>query len=152
MKKLFIPDDVEGYDQLWFIGDSFVATTYREFFKNDLNYDFFTKRNFDVSAYCNSKQSEKDQNIVRRLRNSLAVALTKNWKLPKYIVVILEGDIIDYLNYTNFGISGFYGDLLESVIKGFVAMIKTRKDQLPQKSKKATYPFIYWVAAPMHKI
>ena len=146
-----LTEDVSGYEQLWFIGDTFVATTYREHFKKEREYNFFCKENFEVSAYCRSRQSEKDQNIIRRIKNSLIGGLNKHWKLPKYIVVVLETDLIEFVDYTNFGISTLYGDLLEGIVKGFIDIINTRKTQLPKKAVKDDYPFIYWVSLPKHK-
>ena len=102
-------------------------------------------------AFCSSKQSDSDTNIVRRLKSSLATALNTNWKLPKYIVVILEADIIEYMDYTNFGISSIYGDILEAIIKEFMELITTRIEQLPTRARRPFYPFLYWAALPMHK-
>ena len=147
----FLTDDVSGYDQLWFIGDTFVATSFRQHFKKEREYSFFCKDHFDISAYCGSRQSEKDQNIVRRIKNSLIAGLNKHWKMPKYIVVVLDSDVIDFVDYKNFGISTMYGDLLESIIKGVVDIIDDRKKKLPAKAVKGEYPFIYWMCLPKHK-
>ena len=61
------------------------------------------KKNFEVTAFCSSRFTDKDPNIARRLLSSVTTALNKFWKLPKYICIVLENDIIDYLEYKNFG-------------------------------------------------
>ena len=146
-----LSDDVSGYENLWFIGDTFLATTFREHFKKEREYNFYCKENFDVSAYCSSRQCEKDQNIVRRIKNSLVAGLNKHWKLPKYLVILLDADIIDFLCYTNIGIAGFYGEIVESVIKCIREVISMRKESLPTKAVKQDFPYIYWVSLPQHR-
>ena len=145
------PLKIEGYEQLWLVGDNFVASTIREHFKKKDEYKFFIKEYFEVVAFCSSRFNDKDQNIIRRLKSTFATALSKYDKLPKYICIVLESDIIDFLEYSNVGISTFYGDMIESIVKSFNQMIEDRKRILPTKAKKVGYPQLYWVALPMHK-
>ena len=39
-----LSDKIKGYGELWFLGDNFVASTYRTNFKKIKDYDFFTKQ------------------------------------------------------------------------------------------------------------
>ena len=80
----------------------------------------------------------------------MAYALNKNPKLPKYVVVVCEADLIDYLGYANYGISGMYGTWLEFIAKEINDMLDTRFKSLPKKAKKSNEPFVYWVALPTH--
>ena len=133
------------------MGDNFVATTYRENFKKVRNYPFFTKKNYEITTFCNSRFSDKDTNILRRLKSAFIEGLNKYWKLPKYIIIILEDDLIEYLGYTNYGISKMYGDMLEYLVQEFDSLIKNRIELLPDKAKKPGYPYIYWMVSSIHK-
>ena len=92
-----------------------------------------------------------DQNILRRIKNSLAAGLDKEVKLPKFIVMILDSDIFEFIDFDGYGISSMIGDMLESLIKDLIEMIDDHKSKLPTKCKKEDYPFFYWIALPHHK-
>ena len=111
---------------------------------------FFIKSHFEFDHFCNSRFNSATKNILVRLQNTFASAVNKNSLLPKYIAVVLDEDIIDYLGYQDTGMSQIIGGMLHWILKQFKEIIQKRKDQLPVKSKRDTEPCVYWCLAPLH--
>ena len=139
-----------GYDSLWFLGDNFMASTYRWSFKKNKNKEFYIKEYFEVFPFCQSKYENADTNMLNRLRNSLLQGINEKSKLPKYIIVLLDDDLIEYLGYAGQGVSALLGDCVEWLCKEFTNLIDLAKSCLPTKASKTGYPQIYWVAPPHH--
>ena len=78
-------------------------------------------------------------------------ALNKHWKLPKYIAIVLDDDIINYVKFRGCGSAQMYGELLERLVQDINEHIRIRLTQLPKKAVKKDYPHIYWVALPQHQ-
>ena len=124
---------------------------YRSHFKNAHEENFYLKQNYDLVPICNSKYNSQDCNFLSRFNNTVASGLNKIDKLPKYMVMVLDDDLIRYVDFYNCGMSSLFGECLEWLITQVNKMIAKRKAQLPAKAVHDDYPFIYWVAAPMHK-
>ena len=89
--------------------------------------------------------------MLSRLRNTLATALSKRLLLLKFIVVILDANLLEWLSFEGCGVSNLIGKWVEWLAKEFNDMIKERKHVLPAKAKRDTHPQIYWVQAVQHK-
>ena len=63
-----------GEDLLWFIGDNFVAKTFRAHFKiySPPEEQLYIKANFEFVAFCSSKYNSPQENMLVRLQSSLA--------------------------------------------------------------------------------
>ena len=136
---------------MWIVGDNFTAKSYRAHFKLVTGRTFYIKENFEFSAFCNSRFNSANLNMLSRLQNTLAMAMnrTKTGLLPKYILVILDDDLITYLDFKQEGVATLLGSWIEWLVREFNKVIKARKEQVPMKCKKADTCF-YWVAAPTH--
>ena len=144
-----ISGSVPAYDQLWFLGDNFMATSYRVSFKKSKQ-PMFIKANFDVIASCSSRFSNNNTNMLSRISSSLAKTINEQIKMPKYVVVVLDKDLIEYLNFDDCGAAGMYGEWLEWLVQKITNLCQQMIDLLPQKAIKEGYPQIYWVAPPQH--
>ena len=71
-------------------------------------------------------------------------------KLPKYLVIILDIDVVQFLKYEGEWTSKLIGKYLNSMVKDIEETIRDRKAQLPNKAKRLGYPLVYWVTAPCH--
>ena len=142
-----------GNEMIWFLGDNFLAKSYRNHFRNyNPRSEHYIKRQYDFTAFCNSKFSSSNGNMLARLQNAFVSALngSKHGIFPKYIIVILDDDLISYLECkTSDGVATLYGTWVEWLADQLQHAIKVRINQLPEKSKKII-PFIYWVTAPIH--
>ena len=140
-------------DALWFVADNFIARTFRAHFQKyqPKNGDLYAKNNFEITPHCNSRFASAQGNMLERLQNCLAAAINgnKDGLLPKYIVVVLDDDLIKFLGFMEEGVATLLGTWMEWIAKQFGDLIQKRLEQLPVKSSKIV-PFIYWVAAPNH--
>ena len=132
------------------MGDTFMATSFRRNFKKVPGDQLYCKQKFEVTAFCSSRQCDSNSNTLSRIINTMGEAINKNVKLPKYVVIVIDADLIDFLRYKNYGISSMYGTWVEYLAKEIESMIRTRLDQLPDKAVREGEPFIYWTALPMH--
>ena len=132
-----------------------MAKSYRAHFKKvpqPVEGGLFIKDKYEYAAFCNSRFASLQENILVRLQNSMVMAINGNKKsglMAKYIIVILDDDLIEFLGFVEEGVATLLGSWVEWLTKMFRELIQARSLQLPAKSKKYT-PFIYWVAAPTH--
>ena len=90
------------------------------------------------------------RDFMARLRNTFANAIQDEIILPRAIVIILEDDMIDYVNVDGFGISLAYGKLLHYLFSEFNKMIAAHKDQLPLRAKRQHFPELLWINPYFH--
>ena len=138
-----------GLQNLWVINDNFVATTFRNYLKN-AKFTSYMKQEYEVTAFCSSRFSDSNTNLISRLQITFADAVNAKVRLPDYIIVILDDDIIQVQEYKLKDVSTLYGIWLEWLLKQFNELITGRLAQLPSKSKNAEHPFLYFLALPTH--
>ena len=139
------------YKEICFYGDNFMARSIRDALIRKEDGGLFTKKNFELQANCGSRFSETNQNMISRVVNSFAKGISSNKKLPKYMVIVLDNDLIEYLGYTQFGVSGLLGEWIDYLAKTLDAYVTEKKAQLPSKPVKRDWPLVYWVQAPHHR-
>ena len=113
----------------------------------------FLKQNFEVSKFCDSRFSCAQTNMLARIHRSLVNSINSNKQgfLPKYYLFVLYDDLITYLDYCHEdGLATLLGTWVEWLANEPKKLIKTRRDEVPDKSKKLPTPFLYWVVAPTH--
>ena len=72
--------------------------------------------------------------------------------LPKAIVVILDDDLIDDIDWYRPGFSFTVGRIVEWLFNKFHRLITAHKEKLPSKSRKFKFPTILWALVPKHDI
>ena len=92
----------------------------------------------------------KETNMLIRLKSTLAKAIEKRMRLPRFIVVVLDNDLIQYLAYMNKGMATLVGEFFEVIVTFTNDLIEKRKKILPSKAMKADHPQVYFVASPRH--
>ena len=127
-----------------------MATTYRNHFKKAKSTSFM-KTAFDVFAFCNSKYSSKETNMLSRLKGTVSKAIEKRLKLPRFVVVVLDNDLIQFLAYINKGMASLIGELFEWLVECMLQLLKDRKSILPDRAVQDDYPQLYFVAPPRHR-
>ena len=145
----YISEKVSALDKLWIIGDNFIAETYRINFKKS-TWESYMKDNFDVTAFCSSKYSDKNSNVISRMQITMSRALNDNTYLPKVILLVPESDIINSVNYEGTGISTILGELTEWIVTEVDNLIDSKLKTLSQSAKRRFEPFIYWLSPPTH--
>ena len=91
--------------------------------------------------------------MLARLQGTMGAALNSNIKagglLPKYFIIVLDDDLITFLDFKEEGTATLLGSWIEWLSAKYEEMIKKQLRKLPEKGKKK-HPFLYWVAAPTH--
>ena len=121
-----------------FIGDNFAAATYRQHFKKQTLEGYYIKENFEYTGFCNSRFHGSQTNMIARIQNTMAAAInaSKNGMLPSYFVIVLDDDLITFLNYKEEGVTTMLGTWIQWIAKEFTLLIKQRLDQLPGKCRR----------------
>ena len=146
---LLIADKPKDIDKLWFIGDDWMAETYKTYFLKKTG-PFYLKNNFEDSGFSNNRFNSVNQNVVSRILNTFITAVNDNNDvLPKFVVFILDCEIVNIIDYDNYGVSTMFGTLLEWLIKNVKDILEKAKAQLPDKAKKVNFPQVYWIG-PFH--
>ena len=114
------------------------------------NEKHYIKENFEFSAFCNSRFASANVNMIARIQNAFASALSseKKGKLPNYVVVVLDDDLISFFDFQEEGVATLLGTWVEWLAKQFDILLQERFQQLPKKCHKEV--FFYWVNTPTH--
>ena len=151
---LYILEDIEGLNDLWVIGDNFTTTTYREHFTKR-NMNWFMRDNFELVFFSKSRFNSNNPNMLSRLVNSLITAVNSRVKLPKVMVILLQQDFIEALQYDDSHVTisaSLYGTWIEWLAEQIMNIINDANQRLPVKAQRPPEePIIYWSATPSHK-
>ena len=148
--QIFLSDRIVGYEEMWFIEDNFVTTTYRNNFKK-VSFKSYVKDNFELHTYCYSKYNSTEKNLLTRLKVTMAKAVERHTKLLRFVVIILDNDLIQYLAYVSKGIASMLGEWFEWLIGCFTSIFQDRRSLLPPKAVRPDFPQLYFVAPPHHR-
>ena len=127
-----ILDDLKGNAHVWLLGDNFLVETYCKGFKKS-SCDFYLKEHYEVIPYCSSRYSDKNTNALSRIVNSFTEALNLKFYLPDYMVVFLDNDLIDYLQYKRFNLASLLGPWIEFLMQLFAKSLQQRYRDLKPK-------------------
>ena len=84
----------------------------------------------------------------------MAKAITDKILLPKWIIIVLDNDLINYvIAETEYNRARVFDGILDNIMKQHDRYIDTQKEFLLEKSKKGTlFPQIVWIEPPMHDL
>ena len=101
---------------------------------------------------CSSRYNNKNSNLLSWIQYSLALGLNSKAHLPPYIVVFLDNDLLDYLQYKRaYKVASLLGDWLEYLAKTIQEMIQTKLSYVPLKAQPKEDTQVYWVEPVIHK-
>ena len=120
------------------------------FLKNNPDWGHFIKENYEFAPFCNSRFSSANVNMLARIQNAFATGLSseKKGKLPDYVIIVLDEDLISFLEFEKEGLATLLGSWVEWLANEIDMLLQQRKDQIPKKCWKDV--FFYWVHAPNH--
>ena len=152
---------IKGLDSLWIVGDEFCSQTCLPFFMNiTSDDDSYAKENFETSIffgtdYMTTSSFEHNANIknrIARVHNSVVRAIRSKGTLPKLLIIVLEDDIINFLNYNDYGVTEMYGRVIEFLSREINESIQEFKQRyLPTKSKRDSIPQLVWILPTLHR-
>ena len=107
-----------AYKKIWILGDQFVTNSLEDYFQKRRisEYNGFMKEHFDVTGFCSSKYTSSDTNAVSRMRNILTTVMQKQPLLPKYVVIVIDDDLIKYLDHEGYGATKAYGRIINNIM------------------------------------
>ena len=107
--------------------------------------------NYDVYGFCSNKFLSTNPSLISRLRNALVKGIQEQVLLPKFVVVVVDDDIIKSLSgEQNRNLVDIYNRLINNIMLEHGRLLQVQKEFLPKKSKRSNQPSIIWVEPPLH--
>ena len=107
-----------------------MADTYRPYFKKS-KFPFEMKKRFEISNFSNSRRNSATHIVQTRILNTFIAAINDNGGLPNFVVFMLDDEIMNFIEYSGYGVSTMYRSLLELLVKKVNCVINDAKSQLP---------------------
>ena len=123
----FISGIIPSEQKIWIIGDEFMSQSFEEHLYQTERYAAIQ---FELFGYYNNKYTSANPNMVSRIRNQMVRAVKENILLPKFIVVVLDENLIKYMNYYEFGVLEAFGRLINHIMVIMLVMLKSRLSQI----------------------
>ena len=97
--------------------------------------------------YFFSPRSSQNKNILSRCHSALVEAFNRRYHLPRYIIVVLDKDVIESVNFFDYGQSTILGHIVHWISKELQNYLSTRSEQLYAKKAGSVYPGtrVIWV-------
>ena len=147
---IILSEESKALEKVWILGDNFVAETYRKNFKKATG-EFFLKEQYDVLPFCSSRYNDRNSNMLSQIQHSFTTALNSKNYLPADVIVFLDDDLIEYLQYKKFKVASLYGHWLEYIAKVLHEMLLKKLQLLPVKAQPKDDLQIYWIEPANHK-
>ena len=138
---------------MWIVGNDFAAHYYEEYFKRPsiTDTEMYIRQNYEITGYHN-KYLSTNPNMVSRICNTIIKGLKEQKYLPKLIVVVLDDDLIKYLNFNQYGFSYASRCLLSYIMIEFKRILEAHAEHLPKKAKHTDdAPKFVWIQPPLHR-
>ena len=157
-----------GYEKIWIVGDRFVRES-----KNIMErmFDVKKQRKEETESYLQDKIPDSlitylgrqfevkvfegvdtliNRSVLGRIRNTLASVLNVDLLLPKYVMLVIDDDILRCVKFNRQGLLMIFGKCIQWLADELHTMIMQVKSWLPVKAKKLRYPQLLWVTLPYH--
>ena len=105
--------------------------------------------NFEVIPYCSSKFSDKNMNTLSRIENSFIEAINTKFYLPEYLVIFLDSDLINYLDFKRSNLASLFSLWIEYLCQVVAETFQHRFQLLSPKAKRDPTQ-VYWVEPVGH--
>ena len=132
-----IVEPIRRLNSIWFIGDDFLDSSFGKYFQLQVH-DGYVNTHYEVKAYSGYKRWNRS--YVVRIRNCFAKAVNDNKVLPRYVVVIIDNEIISSVGYDRFGVSEIYERLMNWLANELDKLINVARESLPKQSLRGYNP------------
>ena len=88
--------------------------------------------------------------MLSRILNSFVAAINKKIYLPDYLIIVLDDDLIEFLQYQKIGVSTLYDNWLEFIAGNVTQALDIRCKQLPLAVVGKDSTQVYWVEPAPH--
>ena len=137
---------------MWILGEEFVARSGNIIESREVKTSFLNT-NYQVRAIgASGITNTLNPDPLARMRNTLITAIHRFNCLPRYLIIIPEDDIIKGINRDDYGVTEFYGQTIEWMLREQAKIIEEYKKFLPRKATKNRkgWPEFIWVYASIH--
>ena len=104
-----------------------------------------------MTAHCSSKYSDKNSNLLSRIINTFVGALTTKYYLPEYIIIFLDDNLVEFLQYKKFAVASLLGPWIEYLCQFIADALTQRYETLSPKCRPVDKTQVYWVEAAIHE-
>ena len=109
------------------------------------SYDSYIKDYYDVQPFCSSKYSDRNVNVLSSLVNSFAQAMNGKFYVPEYVIIFLDDNLIEHLQYKRMNLASLYRPWIEYLSQYVTEAVQNRWQDLPFKARPKELMQIYWV-------
>ena len=85
---------------------------------------------YNITCLTEHKPVYNNNNTLARIINTLAKGLNEQPRMPRFILVVPDMDILRFINHFGFSVSQIIGKCLNWLIKNIDIIIESRKDDL----------------------
>ena len=141
---MFIPDNVKALFDMWFLGDNFLqdlAQTYetiRQKAEHSNDNKTFLLQYYNVKNIY-KKLSVGVKRTAARVINSLIDTLNQENKLPHFLVVILDKDVISDVDVLDGHASRIVADMIRWIVRQINMLITRKRSELLEKRPGAVF-------------
>ena len=119
----------------------------------DSEKECYFKTHFDCFGFCTGSLNKtlRSRNVIGHVRNNYVKAINDHVLLPKFVILVLENDIIKAANHYRGGSDLVFQPLIDWITLEFHRSTTEHKERLPTKSRKFKYPQLLWLLPVLHK-
>ena len=88
----------------------------------------------------NNAATSNVRSVIARILNHIIMALNNRPRLPRFIFIFPDKDIVDYMNYFQWGVSFAFGAQLDWLLSQIERAIEAKKEGLSQMKPGAIAP------------
>ena len=151
-----LSDNMDAVDDLWLVGDASLKTCYGTLMalktqaashSEPLPYIF---EHYNILPYYRVGNVNPESSFLARFINSVVYGLNKNQrKLPKYVILILDKDLLENAKFNNFGATELIQQAVKYMINEIFSAFETCKEDVKGKHLGALHssyePRLIWV-------
>ena len=147
---------------MWIIGDKFVKDTEHIYLNNiflpgRIGMEHFGSTNFKIQIF-GKENVTRIRNVIAGIISNLSKACSTSQNkfptIPKWIIFVLEDDLINSISYTQYGVSAAYGIILQYIMNKCDEIVKkcfyNVQPPLPKNVNRHQYPYIVWIEPTLH--
>ena len=138
-----------GRESVWIIGDDMVNKTHRQHFLGREKDNLYTSTHFETTVIAGTPSSPV-KNLLARIVNCFISRFNTEQRLPKWVVFVIENELIKFLNFNTIPPKDMYKPAIEWMFDQLKSIRSDIREKLPFKAKKYEWPYFLWIEATTH--